>query len=60
MENKDLTLEEYLEIHNGEEFPLDDNLCECEKWIIGEYRCSCGAVRPFLVKESWGYYADIG
>lgn len=58
--DEDLDEKEYLEKHKGEEFPLDDNLCECEIWVIGENRCSCGAVRPFLVKEDWGFWADIG
>ncbi len=27
---------------NGKELPIDDNYCECESYIIGDSRCSCG------------------
>ena len=30
---------------NGTECHLDDNICECEKYIMGEKRCSCGNKR---------------
>lgn len=57
---EDLTVEEWLEKNKGEEVEMDDNLCECATWVVGENRCSCGNVRPFIVKEDWGFYVDIG
>jgi len=27
---------------SDEEVRIDSNICECETWIVGEPRCSCG------------------
>jgi hypothetical protein len=41
----DQFLEEY---PNGTEVEIDDNICECASWTVGENRCSCGARRIYL------------
>ena len=32
----------------GVEIDIDDNLCECATWTVGEHRCSCGNRRIYL------------
>jgi hypothetical protein len=33
----------WLESHtDGTEVGIDSNICECETWVVGEPRCSCG------------------
>ena len=39
----------------GEEEVIDDNICECEMWVVGEDRCSCGNRRIYLDNK----YDDI-
>ncbi len=29
----------------GDEVEIDDNICQCEAYIIGDNRCKCGQVR---------------
>jgi hypothetical protein len=50
----ELTPEEFAELQNqhevGDELYLDDNYCECERYIIDEYhRCQCGNRRCYVV-----------
>lgn len=33
--------QEFLKM-TGKEIEIDDNICECEKWTVGNIRCSCG------------------
>jgi hypothetical protein len=54
----DLTVEQFLEKHKGEDFPVDDNICECASMTVGENRCSCGNRRVEILKEEWGFYAE--
>ena len=44
---KDWTLE-YWDTMIGEEVDICDGVCECEKWTVGEHRCSCGNRRIYL------------
>jgi hypothetical protein len=39
------------EYEEGTDIAIDDNYCECEKWTVGERRCSCGNVRIYLEVE---------
>ena len=32
----------WLKANMGEDVGVDDNICECETWTVGERRCSCG------------------
>lgn len=38
---------------------IDDNICDCETWTVGDHRCSCGNRRISLNIEGniLGYYA---
>ena len=36
----------------GEEIDIDDNLCECARYVVGDRRCVCGNVRIELIVES--------
>lgn len=47
VEPKEYSIEWY-DAHEGDEIEIDDNLCECAHWTIGENRCSCGNVRITL------------
>lgn len=38
----------------GVEIDIDDNICECARWVVGERRCSCGTRRVYLHTEKWG------
>lgn len=38
----------------GEEIEIDDNLCECALWTVGERRCSCGNRRIYLETDTCG------
>lgn len=46
---------------DGTEVDVDDNICECESWTVGERRCSCGNRRMYLEIEGdllngfWAY-----
>jgi len=45
---------------NGTDVDVDDNICECELWIVGDRRCSCGNRRIYLEIDGNlldGYYA---
>lgn len=51
--------ENYVE---GMEMGLDDNICECQTWIAGEHRCSCGGRRISCNVEGnmiHGYYFNL-
>ena len=44
---------------DGETVDVDDNICECETWTVGDRRCSCGNRRLELSVEgdlSSGFY----
>jgi hypothetical protein len=32
----------------GKAIEIDDNICECGLWTVGESRCSCGNRRIYL------------
>jgi hypothetical protein len=38
----------------GTECALDNNICECESYTIGEKRCSCGNRRISAFAEYFG------
>jgi hypothetical protein len=40
--------EEWYNENEGTEIEIDDNYCECAKWVIGEHRCVCGNRRIYL------------
>lgn len=53
-----LSAEDFLLLQNthevGEEFSVDDNDCECEKFTLdGYHRCDCGNRRCNLVCEEY-------
>ena len=44
---KEFTLEWWKELSGGET-DIDDNICECKIWTVGEHRCECGNRRIYL------------
>jgi hypothetical protein len=45
---------------NGTFLDVNDNLCECTSWVVGDRRCQCGNRRIYLEIEGdllSGYYA---
>jgi hypothetical protein len=49
----------YWKENEGKETSLDDNYCECETYIVGNHRCSCGNRRiDCHVGEYYRWYSD--
>lgn len=38
----------YLADNRGKVVEIDDNLCACARWTVGEGRCSCGNRRIYV------------
>lgn len=48
--------EQWYEERTGTEMSIDDNICECGAWIIGEPRCLCGHRRIYLDSDFSGRF----
>ena len=56
MTNEKQTAEQWMAENypNGTEIGIDDNICECESYTIGEQRCECGNRRISAYPEKSG------
>lgn len=48
MTDQELAAERDRQYPRGATVSIDDNVCECETWTVGERRCSCGNRRMYL------------